>query len=61
MPLIAFYEVFVDPPYLDFLLLLSVILLFKTFRIITTEDMKLIDSFLPSKLKFFILLMKAIS
>ena len=23
MPLIAFYEVFVDPPYLDFLLLLS--------------------------------------
>lgn len=40
MPLIAFYEVFVDPPYLDFLLLLSVILLFKTFRIITAEDMK---------------------
>ncbi|XDF44625.1 lipopolysaccharide biosynthesis protein [Saccharolobus solfataricus] len=61
MPLIAFYEVFVDPPYLDFLLLLSVILLFKTFRIITAEDMKLIDSFLPSKLKFIISLMKAIS
>jgi O-antigen/teichoic acid export membrane protein len=60
MPLIAFYEVFV-PPYLDFLLLLSVILLFKTFRIITAEDMKLIDSFLPSKLKFVISLMKAIS
>jgi len=61
MPLIAFYEVFVDPPYLDFLLLLSVILLFKTFRIITAEDMKLIDSFLPSKLKFIISLMKVIS
>jgi O-antigen/teichoic acid export membrane protein len=61
MPLIAFYEVFVDPPYLDFLLLLSVILLFKMFRIITAEDMKLIDSFLPSKLKFIISLMKAIS
>ncbi|ACP44910.1 polysaccharide biosynthesis protein [Sulfolobus islandicus Y.G.57.14] len=61
IPLIAFYEVFVDPPYLDFLLLLSVILLFKTFRIITAEDMKLIDSFLPSKLKFIISLMKAIS
>jgi len=61
MPLIAFYEVFVDPPYLDFLLLLSVILLFKTFRIITSEDMRLIDSFLPSKLKFVISLMKAIS
>ena len=61
IPLIAFYEVFVDPPYLDFLLLLSVILLFKTFRIITAEDMKLIGSFLPSKLKFIISFMKAIS
>jgi O-antigen/teichoic acid export membrane protein len=61
MPLIAFYEVFVDPLYLDFLLLLSVILLFKTFRIITTEDMKSIGSFLPSKLKFIISFMKAIS
>jgi O-antigen/teichoic acid export membrane protein len=61
MPLIAFYEVFVDPLYLDFLLLLSVILLFKTFRIITAEDMKLIGSFLPSKLKFIISFMKAIS
>jgi len=55
------YEVFVDPPYLDFLLLLSVILLFKTFRIITSEDMRLIDSFLPSKLKFVISLIKVIS
>ncbi|MUN28515.1 lipopolysaccharide biosynthesis protein [Sulfuracidifex metallicus] len=61
MPLIALYEVFLDPPYLNFLLLLSVILLFKTFRIITAEDMKLIDSFLPSKLKFFISLVKAIT
>jgi len=38
IPLIAFYEVFIDPPYLDLLLFLSAILLFKTFRIITAED-----------------------
>jgi len=61
MPLIALYEVFIDPPYLDFLLLISVLLLFKIFKTITSEDVKLIESFLPSKLKFVALLMKMIS
>ena len=61
MPLIGVYESFVDPPYLDFLLLLSVILLFKLFKIITIEDVKLVQSFLPSKLQFVALLMKMIS
>ncbi len=61
MPLIGVYESFVDPPYLDFLLLLFVILLFKLFKIITIEDVKLVQSFLPSKLQFVALLMKMIS
>jgi len=61
MPLIALYEVLVDPAYLDFLLLVFVLLLFKLFKIITVEDVKLIESFSPSKLKFVALLMKMIS
>ncbi|MFP3138097.1 MAG: lipopolysaccharide biosynthesis protein, partial [Nitrososphaeria archaeon] len=61
MPLIALYEVLVDPAYLDFLLLVFVLLLFKLFKIITVEDVKLIESFSPSKLKFVALLMKIIS
>jgi len=42
IPLIAFYEVFVDPPYLDFLLLLSVILLFKTVTLLRNYSLFLI-------------------
>ncbi|XDF44309.1 lipopolysaccharide biosynthesis protein [Saccharolobus solfataricus] len=61
MPLIALYEVFVDPPYLDLLLLLSVIVLFKLFKIISTEEVRLIESFLPSRLKFIASLLKVIS
>lgn len=61
MPLIALYEVFVDPPYLDLLLLLSVIVLFKLFKIISTEEVRLIESFLPSKLKFIASLLKVIN
>ena len=34
MPLIGVYEVFVDPPYLDFLLVLLVPLLFKLLKIV---------------------------
>jgi O-antigen/teichoic acid export membrane protein len=61
MPLIALYEVLVDPVYLDFLLLVFVLLIFKLFKIITIEDVKLIESFSPLKLKFVALLMKMIS
>ena len=61
MPLIALYEALVDPAYLDFLLLAFVLLLFKLFKIITVEDVKLIESFSTSKLKFVALLMKMIS
>ena len=61
MPLIGLYEVFIDPPYLDLLLLLSILFLFKFFKIITVDDMKLIQSFLPSKLKFVTLILKIIS
>lgn len=60
MPLIGIYEVFIDPPYLDLLLLLSILLLFKFFKIITVDDVKLIQSFLPSRLKFIISILKVI-
>ncbi|QGR19740.1 oligosaccharide flippase family protein [Stygiolobus azoricus] len=60
MPLIGVYEVFIDPPYLDLLLLLFVILLFKFFKILTVDDVKLIQSFLPSRLKFVISILKVI-
>lgn len=61
MPLIALYEVFIDPTYLDLLLLLSVILLYKLFKVISKEEVKLIESFLPSKLRFLGLALKVIS
>ena len=61
MPLIGIYEVFIDPLYLDLLLLLSILFLFEFFEIITVDDMKLIQSFLPSKLKFVALILKIIS
>ena len=61
MPLIGIYEVFIDPLYLDLLLLLSILFLFEFFKIITVDDMKLIQSFLPSKLKFVALILKIIS
>ena len=48
MPLIGVYEVFVDPPYFDFLLVLLVPLLFKLLKIVLIEDVKIIESFLPS-------------
>lgn len=60
IPLIGVYEVFIDPPYLDLLLLLFVLLLFKLFKIITVDDMKLIQSFLPSRLKFVVSILKVI-
>ncbi|AGJ62301.1 MATE family efflux transporter [Saccharolobus islandicus] len=59
MPLIGLYEVFVDPPYLDFLLLLFIFILFN--KVITLDDVKLIESFLPSKLKFITSLLKVFS
>jgi O-antigen/teichoic acid export membrane protein len=61
MPLIGVYEVFVDPPYLDFLLVLLVPLLFKLLKIICIEDVKIIESFLPSKLKFIAVIMRVLS
>ncbi|ACP37776.1 polysaccharide biosynthesis protein [Sulfolobus islandicus M.14.25] len=61
IPLIGLYEVFVDPPYLDFLLLLLVILLFKTFKVIEKGDVKLVESFLPSKLKFISYILELMS
>lgn len=59
MPLIGLYEVFVDPPYLDFLLLLFIFILFN--KVITLDNVKLIESFLPSKLKFITSLLKVFS
>ncbi|WP_016732737.1 oligosaccharide flippase family protein [Saccharolobus islandicus] len=61
IPLIGLYEVFVDPPYLDFLLLLLVILFFKGFKVIEKGDVKLVESFLPSKLKFISYILELIS
>jgi hypothetical protein len=43
--LIGMYEVLVDPPCLDFLLLLLIPLLFRFFKIIAIEDAKIIKSF----------------
>jgi O-antigen/teichoic acid export membrane protein len=61
IPLVGLYEVFVDPPYLDFLLPLLVILFFKTFKVIEKGDVKLVKSFLPSELKFISYILELIS
>ncbi|BDB99869.1 hypothetical protein SACC_28860 [Saccharolobus caldissimus] len=61
MPLMGIYEVFVDPQFLDLILLLLVILIFKAFKVIEKEDVKLVESFLPSKLKFISYILQLIS
>lgn len=61
MPLIGVYEVFVDPPFLDLILLLLVILIFKAFKVIEKEDVKLVESFLSSKLKFISYILRLIN
>ncbi|AKA74659.1 lipopolysaccharide biosynthesis protein [Saccharolobus solfataricus] len=51
IPVVGIYEA-IDPPFLDFLLILLILLVFKLFKIITEEDVKIIEGFLPHGLKF---------
>ncbi len=60
MPLIGAYEIFVDPPYLDLLLVVLTLLAFKSIKIITPDDVKIIESFLPNKLRFVTFLLRII-
>jgi len=60
MPLIGAYEIFVDPPYLDLLLVVLTLLAFKSIKIITPDDVKIIESFLPNKLRFVTSLLRII-
>ncbi|MCI2414730.1 MAG: oligosaccharide flippase family protein [Candidatus Aramenus sp.] len=52
LPLVGIYEVFVDPPFLDVLLLIAVLLAFKFLGIIERDDVELIRTFLPRRLNF---------
>ncbi|EWG06342.1 MAG: hypothetical protein ASUL_10064, partial [Candidatus Aramenus sulfurataquae] len=52
LPLVGIYEVFVDPPFLDVLLLIAVLLAFKFLGIIERGDVELIGKFLPRALGF---------
>ncbi|BDC17406.1 lipopolysaccharide biosynthesis protein [Acidianus sp. HS-5] len=61
IPLISIYEVTVDPPFLDFVLIIVILAIFKIFRIITEEDVKIIESFLPRSLSFISVILRVIS
>ncbi|BBG23181.1 hypothetical protein IC006_0465 [Sulfuracidifex tepidarius] len=51
-PLIGIYEVTIDPPFLDFILILVVLLAFKAFKIISKEEVQIVEGFLPKRLSF---------
>ncbi|BCU67940.1 polysaccharide biosynthesis protein [Sulfolobales archaeon HS-7] len=61
IPLIGLYEVAVDPLFLDFVLIIAVLAIFKIFKIITEEDVKIIEGFLPRSLNFISVILRIIS
>lgn len=52
IPIIFVYEMFIDPPLFDIVLLLIVILFFKLGRIFEREEKEIIYQFLPSRISF---------
>ncbi|AWR98171.1 oligosaccharide flippase family protein [Acidianus sulfidivorans JP7] len=51
IPLLFAYELFIDPPFLDFILLIMFVLFFKLGRVFSQEEKKIIVNFSPSLLK----------
>ncbi|WP_338598642.1 lipopolysaccharide biosynthesis protein [Sulfolobus tengchongensis] len=50
IPVIFIYEIFIDPPFFDFVLVLVIILFFKMSKIFSEEEKNVIFNFLPNKL-----------
>ncbi|ARM76937.1 oligosaccharide flippase family protein [Acidianus manzaensis] len=50
IPLIFVYEIFIDPPFFDFVLVLVIILFFKISKIFSEDEKNIISNFLPGKL-----------
>ncbi|BCU68777.1 lipopolysaccharide biosynthesis protein [Stygiolobus caldivivus] len=60
-PLIGAYEIFVDPVFMDFLLVLAIIFIFKLFKIISEDEIRVIEGFLPRGLKFVSTILRIMS
>ncbi|BFH72202.1 lipopolysaccharide biosynthesis protein [Sulfurisphaera javensis] len=58
IPLIFIYELFVDPPFFDIILLFIVILFFKFTKIFSEQEKDVIYRFLPSRISFIGKIMK---
>ncbi|QXJ31892.1 MATE family efflux transporter [Saccharolobus shibatae] len=61
IPLIGAYEVIVDPPFLDFVLIVIILSIFKIFKIISEDEVRIIEGFLPRGLKFVSTVLRIIS
>ncbi|MCH4816863.1 MULTISPECIES: lipopolysaccharide biosynthesis protein [Saccharolobus] len=61
IPLIGIYEVIVDPPFLDFVLIVIILSIFKIFKIINEGEVRIIEGFLPRGLKFVSTILRIIS
>ncbi|BAB67046.1 lipopolysaccharide biosynthesis protein [Sulfurisphaera tokodaii] len=60
-PLIGAYEIIVDPVFMDFLIVVVIISVFKLFKIISEDEIRIIEGFLPRGLKFVSTILRAIS
>ncbi len=60
-PLIGIYEVTIDPPFLDFILILVILLAFKGFKIISKEEVQIVEGFLPRRLSFISSILRILS
>ncbi|TRM73834.1 polysaccharide biosynthesis protein, partial [Sulfolobus sp. A20-N-F8] len=61
IPLVGVYEVFIDPRWLDLILFLTLILIFKFLGIIERDYVELIKGFLPQKLAFVYKVLRVLS
>lgn len=61
LPLVGAYEAFIDPRWLDLLLFLALIIIFKSLKIIERDDVELIRGFLPRKLVFIYKVLRVFS
>ncbi|MBP1357885.1 MAG: lipopolysaccharide biosynthesis protein, partial [Sulfolobus sp.] len=61
IPLLGFYEYFIDPLWLDVIALLGVVIVFKVLKIIRKDEAKIVSSFLPKWLRFLEFIILGIS
>ncbi|NON61654.1 oligosaccharide flippase family protein, partial [Acidianus sp. RZ1] len=52
LPSLGLFEYFADPLWLDVIVLLIVLMVFKVFRVISRDEARIVNSFLPKWLKF---------